>query len=159
MNFVANNHRGSHSFTLGNQLILQINMKSFLGIIRCIAVLAVAVPSVALSADPAATVTAATPAAKVKAKSAYTPLYAQVESITDTLLTVKGTGPELKFVINADTKISKDKAHKEAATASDVKVGQWIGGSYSKAADGSNVLHSLHLGVSQKGEQPAKAKQ
>ncbi len=126
-------------------------MKSFIRIISCFALLAVAAPSLIFAADKPA---AATEPAKTKEK--LTPLYAEVDSITDTLLTVKGTGPDLKFVINADTKISKDKAHKEPATTSDVKAGQWIGGSYSKAADGSNVLHSLHLGVSQKGEQPAK---
>lgn len=131
-------------------------MQSSLPIASFIALLAIAIamPGLAPAADAPA---AATPAAK--ARSVYTPLYAQVDSITDTLLTVKGTGPDLKFVINAETKITKDKAHKEPAKPSDVKVGQWIGGSYTKAADGSNVLHSLHLGVNQKGEPAAKPKQ
>ncbi|MDR3405578.1 MAG: hypothetical protein P4L99_23990 [Chthoniobacter sp.] len=132
-------------------------MKSSLRILSCFAVLATSTPCLVFAADaPAATPAAA--AEPAKAKSKFTPLYAQVDSITDTLLTVKGTGPDLKFVINAETKITKDKAHKEAAKPSDVKVGQWIGGSYTKAADGSNVLHSLHLGVSQKGEGIAKPK-
>jgi hypothetical protein len=118
----------------------------------------VAAPGVAMAADK--TAAEATPAKeKTKEKAKYTPLYAQVEAITDTELTVKGTGPDTKFVINAETKITKDKAHKEPAKASDVKVGQWVGGSYTKAADGSNVLHSLHLGVNQKGEHPATPKQ
>ena len=129
-------------------------MKSSITIIACFSILSIASPCVVSAADkPAAKAEAA------KAKNKFTPLYAQVDTITDTLLTVKGTGPDLKFVINAETKITKDKAHKEPAKASDVKVGQWIGGSYTKAADGSNVLHSLHLGVNQKGEQPAKPKQ
>ncbi len=117
--------------------------------------LALAAPAVVSAAEKPA---AEKPAAKepAKAKEKLTPLYAQVESITDTLLTVKGTGPDLKFVINSDTRITKDKAHKEAATVADVKEGQWVGGSYSKAADGSNVLHSLHLGVSQNGPSAAK---
>ncbi len=128
-------------------------MKSSIKILGLLALLVTAAPFAATAADKADTKTE--PAAKAKAK--YTALYAQVESITPTLLTVKGTGPDLKFVINADTKISKDKAHKEAATVADVKPDQWIGGSYAKAADGSNVLHSLHLAVDQKGE-PAKKK-
>ncbi len=94
--------------------------------------------------------------AKEKAKSKYTPLYAQVDSITDTLLTVKGDGADTKFVIAADTKISKDKKGKEPAKASDVKAGQWIGGSYTKAADGTNTLHSLHLDVDQSGGKAKK---
>ena len=61
------------------------------------------------------------------AKSKLSPLYAQVDTITDTLLTVRGAGPDLKFVINAETKITKDKAHKEEAKASDVKPDQWVG--------------------------------
>lgn len=136
-------------------------MKCPLRALSWIVVLAVAAPGVTVAADkttekPAA---GATPAKeKTKEKAKYTPLYAQVESITDTELTVKGTGPDTKFVINAETKISKDKEHKEPAKASDVKVGQWVGGSYTKAADGTNVLHSLHLGVSQKGEQKAEKK-
>jgi hypothetical protein len=151
-------------------------MKTYPRIIGCLVILALAAPALVSAADKP---TAEKPAAKepAKAKEKLTPLYAQVDSITDTLLTVKGTGPDLKFVINSDTRITKDKAHKEAATVADVKEGQWVGGSYSKAADGSNVLHSLHLGVSQtgpsgakggsatkgepaaKGDQPAKPKQ
>ena len=127
-------------------------MKSLFQILSVIALLLIATPRVGFAEDKPA---AATPA---KAANKYTPLYAQVDSITDTLLTVKGTGPDLKFVINADTKITKDKAHKEAAKTSDVQPGQWIGGSYTKAADGSNVLHSLHLGVSQKGGKPEAPK-
>lgn len=135
-------------------------MKTTLGLL---ALLTLATPCL-LSADdkpgikPAAPTVPAIPgkADIAKAKGKYTPLYAQVESITATLLTVKGAGPDTKFVINAETKISKDKAHKEAATVADVKPGQWIGGSYTKGADGSNALHSLHLGVNQKGEQPKK---
>ncbi len=128
-------------------------MKSTLRLIACSAIIAIAAPSFVTAAEkPAAP--AEKPAAKAKEK--LTPLYAEVDSITDALLTVKGTGPDLKFVINADTKITKDKAHKEPATTADVKVGQWVGGSWSKAADGSNVLHSLHLGVNQKGEPAAK---
>lgn len=129
-------------------------MKTSLKTIACLAILALAAPCLVSAEDKAAT-PAASPA---KSKSKYTPLYAQVESITDTLLTVKGEGADTKFVINADTKITKDKAHKEVAKPSDVKVGQWIGGSYTKDAEGNNVLHSLHLGVSQKGEL-AKPKQ
>jgi len=129
-------------------------MKSTLRIISYFALLSITAPCLLHAADkPAATTEPA------KAKTKFTPLYAEVEAITDTLLTVKGTGPDLKFVINAETKITKDKAHKEPAKASEVKVGQWIGGSYTKAADGSNVLHSLHLAVNQKGEQPTKPKQ
>jgi hypothetical protein len=131
-------------------------MKTSLSIIGCAALFTFAVPGLVCADDkPASSAAPATPA---KAKVKYTPLYAQVDSITDTLLTVKGTGPELKFVINADTKITKDKAHKEPAKASDVKVGQWIGGSYTKDSEGNNLLHSLHLGVSQKGDL-AKPKQ
>ena len=122
-------------------------MKTPLKTVACLVVLALAAPCLVSADDKPAT-----PAAPAKAKSKYTPLYAQVDSITDTLLTVKGTGPDAKFVINGDTKITKDKAHKEVAKPSDVKVGQWIGGSYTKDAEGNNVLHSLHLGVSQKGE-------
>ena len=133
-------------------------MKSSLRILSSIAIFAVATPCLVSAADAPAATPAAAAAAKAKAKSVYTPLYAQVDSITDTLLTVKGSGPDLKFVINAETKISSDKAHKVPAKASDAKVGQWVGGSYTKAADGSNVLHSLHLGVNQKGEQSAKPK-
>ncbi|EDY16788.1 hypothetical protein CfE428DRAFT_5597 [Chthoniobacter flavus Ellin428] len=121
-------------------------MKCSLRTVGCILLLAAVAPGIVWAADKPAT--EATPA---KEKARYIPLYAQVDSITDTELTVKGTGPDLKFVINADTKITKDKAHKEPAKASEVKVGQWIGGSYTKAADGSNVLHSLHLAVNQKG--------
>jgi len=129
-------------------------MKSTLRIISVFTLLSIAAPCLVFAADKPAVTTE-----PIKAKSKFTPLYAEVESITDTLLTVKGAGPDLKFVINAETKITRDKAHKEPAKASEVKVGQWIGGSYTKAADGSNVLHSLHLGVNQKGEQPAKPKQ
>jgi hypothetical protein len=127
-------------------------MKSTLRILGLLAVLAIAAPGFVSAADK----TDAKPKAEGKAKGKYTPLYAQVDSITDTLLTVKGAGPELKFVINAETKISKDKAHKETATVADVKPGQWVGGSYTKGTDGTNVLHSLHLGVNQKGEKPEK---
>jgi hypothetical protein len=135
-------------------------MKSPIQILGCVSLFALALPCAVLADDKPAAPAAATPAAKpAKAKSVYTPLYARVESITDTELTVKGTGPDTKFVINADTKITSDKAHKVAAKPSEAKVGQWIGGSYTKAADGSNVLHSLHLGVSQKGELSGKAKQ
>ncbi len=131
-------------------------MKTSLSIIASTALFTFAVPGLVCADEkPATTAAPATPA---KGQVKYTPLYAQVDSITDTLLTVKGTGPELKFVINADTKITKDKAHKEVAKPSDVKVGQWIGGSYTKDADGNNLLHSLHLGVSQKRE-IAKPKQ
>jgi hypothetical protein len=124
-------------------------MKTSLKTLACLAILALAAPCLVSADDKPATPTTASPA---KGKSKYTPLYAQVESITDTLLTVKSQGADTKFVINADTKITKDKAHKEVAKPSDVKVGQWIGGSYTKDAEGNNVLHSLHLGVSQKGE-------
>lgn len=132
-------------------------MKCSLRALSCIVVLAVAAPGVTVAADKA-TEKPAVEATPGKEKAKYTPLYAQVESITDTGLTVKGTGPDTKFVINAETKISKDKEHKEPAKASDVKVGQWVGGSYTKAADGTNVLHSLHLGVSQKGDQKGEKK-
>jgi hypothetical protein len=98
-------------------------MKSSLRVISCLAIFAFTTPCF-VSADDKAATPAASPAAPAKAKSKYTPLYAQVDSITDTLLTVKGTGPDLKFVINADTKITKDKAHKEAAKPSDVTAGQ-----------------------------------
>lgn len=127
-------------------------MKFTIKIISLLVLLCVAAPGVASAADKADTKPDA-----AKTKSKYTPLYAEVESITPALLTVKGSGPELKFVINAETKITKDKAHKEPATTTDVKVGQWIGGSYAKGADGSNVLHSLHLAVNQKGEKAGKA--
>ena len=133
-------------------------MKSTLRLIACSAILAIAAPSLVTAADkPAAPAEKAAAKEPAKAKEKLTPLYAEVDSITDALLTVKGTGSDLTFVINADTKITKDKAHKEPATTADVKVGQWVGGSYSKAADGSNVLHSLHLGVNQKGEPAAKS--
>ena len=123
-------------------------MKSTIKIVSLLALLSFAAPCFVSAADtPAAAEKTAEPK---KAKSKFTPLYAQVDSITPALLTVKGTG-ETKFVISAETKITKDKAHKEAATVADVKAGQWIGGSYAKAADGSNVLHSLHLAVSQDG--------
>ena len=118
-------------------------MKTTFKILSLLTLLVIAAPHSGLADDKPA-----------KAKNKYTPLYAQVEAITDTLLTVKGTGPDIKFVINAETKITKDKEHKEAAKPSEVKVGQWIGGSYTKGAAG-NVLHSLHLGVNQKGENPA----
>jgi len=135
-------------------------MKSPIQILSCLSLFALALPGALHAEDKPAAPAAATPAAKpAKTKVVYTPLYAQVASITDTELTVKGTGPDTKFVINAETKITSDKAHKVAAKASDAKVGQWIGGSYTKAADGSNVLHSLHLGVSQKGELSGKPKQ
>ncbi len=128
-------------------------MKSTFKLLSLLALLTIAVPSIVSAEEKPATKTE-----PAKGKNKYTPLYAQVESITDTLLTVKGKGPDLKFVINAETKITKDKAHKEVAKASDVKVDQWIGGSYTKAADGSNVLHSLHLDVNQKGEKTEKPK-
>ena len=126
-------------------------MKTTIAFLATLTFFAVSSPHIARCADATAT-------APAKPKGKFTPLYAEVEAITDTLLTVKGTGPDTKFVITADTKITKDKGHKEAAKPSDVKVGQWIGGSYSKAADGSNVLHSLHLAVNQKGVAPAKPK-
>ena len=128
-------------------------MKSTIEIFGLMALLTLAAPWMIPAAD---TKTEPTKTDSGKAKSKYTPLYAQVDTITDTLLTVRGAGPDLKFVINAETKITKDKAHKEEAKASDVKPDQWVGGSYSKAADGSNVLHSLHLGVNQKGEKPSE---
>jgi hypothetical protein len=123
-------------------------MKSSVHIIVAVTLLGLAIPSIVSAEDKPATGTTA----PAKGKTKYTPLYAQVDSITDTLLTVKGTGADTKFVITGDTKITKDKAHKEVAKPSEVKVGQWIGGSYTKDAEGNNVLHSLHLGVSQKGE-------
>ena len=134
-------------------------MKTSLRIIACMALFAFAAPAL-VAADEKPAAAPAAPAAPAKEKSKYTPLYAQVDSITDSLLTVKGSGPKISNLSSTPKpKITKDKAHKETATAADVKVGQWIGGSYTKAADGSNVLHSLHLGVSQKrAKQPAKAK-
>ena len=131
-------------------------MKTYPRIIGCLVILALATPAVISAAEKS---TAEKPAAAkepAKAKEKLTPLYAQVDSISDTELTVKGSGPDLKFVINSETRITKDKAHKEAATVADVKAGQWIGGSYSKGADGSNVLHSLHLAVNQNGPSAGK---
>ena len=147
--FACGNELVQLCVVIKSKLILETIMKSTFKILSLLALLTITAPSIVSAKDKPATKTEAP-------KGKYTPLYAQVESITDSLLTVKGKGPELKFVINAETKITKDKAHKEVAKASDVKVGQWIGGSYTKAADGSNVLHSLHLDVNQKGEKPAK---
>lgn len=124
-------------------------MKSTFKILSLLALLAFAIPSNGLSKEKKSE------AAKTKTKDKYTALYAQVEAITDTLLTIKGDGADTKFIINAATKITKDKEHKEAAKASDVKVGQWVGGSYTKTAEG-DVLHSLHLGVNQEGKGAAK---
>jgi hypothetical protein len=128
-------------------------MKSSVKIITAVTFLGLAIPCIVSAEDKpaAAAAGATTTASPAKGKTKYTPLYAQVESINDTQLVVKGEG-DTKFVINAETKITKDKAHKEVAKPSDVKVGQWIGGSFTKDAEGNNVLHSLHLGVSQKGE-------
>ena len=127
-------------------------MKYTLTLLAAAAVVASFAPVRAHAEDKAPGTTTTAPAApeKGKAKNKYTALYAQVESITETELVTKG-GTDTKFVINAETKISKDKNGKEPAKTSDVKVGQWIGGSYTKGADGTNVLHSLHLGVNQKG--------
>jgi hypothetical protein len=125
-------------------------MKTTLSLLSLLALFAFAVPQTGHADDkPAKT------EAKEKKKSQYTPLYAQVESITDTELVTKGE-TNTKFVINAETKISKDKAGKEPAKASDVKVGQWVGGSYTKGADGTNTLHSLHLDVDQSGPKKKK---
>ncbi len=133
-------------------------MKSTLKIIGLLALLAIAAPSFTFAADKADPAPKAEGKGKGKGgKSQYTSLYAQVDSITATELNVKG-GTETKFVINADTKISKDKKGKEPATVADVKVGQYIGGSYTKGADGTNTLHSLHLDVNQDGNKGGKKK-
>jgi len=129
-------------------------MKTTFSLLSLLALLTLAVPQTGRAEEKAP----AKSESKEKKKSQYTALYAQVESITDTELTVKGDGANTKFVINADTKISKDKAGKEPAKASDVKVGQWIGGSYVRGADGTNTLHSLHLDVDQNGPKKKKDK-
>ena len=130
-------------------------MKSTIKILSLLAVLCVALPSTVSAADKAKADKSEKKAEPAKGKSVYTPLYAQVESITPTLLTVKA-GAETKFIIAADTKITKDEAHKAAGTVADAKVGQWVGGSYTKT-DAGNVLHSLNFGVSQKGNAGKKA--
>ena len=125
-------------------------MKAIFKILSLLTLLAIAVPHVAYGDDkPAKT--------EKKEKSDLKSLYAQVDSITDSLLTVKGDG-DTKFVINSETKISKSRKDKTAVAVADVKAGQWVGGSYSKAADGTNTLHSLHTDVDQSGKGGGKKK-
>jgi hypothetical protein len=126
-------------------------MKAMLKILSLLAVLAIATPHVAYGDDkPAKT--------EKKSDSKLKSVHAQVDSITPALLTIKGDGPDTKFVINAETKITKSRKDKTASTVADVKPGQWIGGSYTKEADGSNVLHSLHTAISQEAGTPKKSK-
>lgn len=132
-------------------------MKSTFKILSLLALFTFAIPSNGISKEKKteAPKTKEKKTEAVKIKDKFTALYAQVEAITDTLLTIKGDGGDTKFVINVETKITKDKEHKEVAKASDVKVGQWVGGSYTKSTEG-NVLHSLHLGVNQEGKGAVK---
>jgi hypothetical protein len=126
-------------------------MKAILKVLSVLTLLAIAVPHLAYGDDKPAK-------SEKKGDSNLKSLHAQVDSITAELLTVKGDGPDTKFVINAQTKITKSRKDKTASTVADVKPGQWIGGSYSKEADGSNVLHSLHTAISQEGTSSKKSK-
>ena len=132
-----------------------LNMKSTIKLLGLLALLATAAPTVGFSADKAADKTKTeTAPAKEAAKPKFIPLYGEVDSITDKLLTIKSKKGDRKFVITPETKVTKDKA---PAKTSDVKIGQWIGGSYLKNADGTNTLHSLNLSVKQKDEKAETA--
>ena len=50
----------------------------------------------------------------------------------------------MKFVALDQEDLEVISTHLQDATVkvADVKPGQWVGGSYSKAADGTNTLHS-----------------
>lgn len=91
---------------------------------------------------------------KTDAKKDHYPLYGQLVSITDTLLTVKGGEgkPDRKFDITKETKITKDG---KSATAKDAKDGQWVGGYVKKAeGKGNDSLVSLNLSAKQKEAKP-----
>jgi hypothetical protein len=84
-------------------------------------------------------------------KSVTYPLYGMVVSITDKLLVIKGGKgkPDRKFDLTPATKFS---AGKQPATLKDVKEGRWVGGSLRKSGAGNDIVVSLNVDVTQKGE-------
>lgn len=135
-------------------------MKKILNSLTIIAAFTLSVPAFAKDATKkeAAPVVAPKPAEKKDEakKPEHLPLYGEVVSITDKLLTIKGgvLKPNREYVITAETKITKDD---KPAAVKDVTVGHWVGGSYAKQ-EKENVLHSLNLSVKQKEEKKADDK-
>lgn len=133
-------------------------MKKFLNILSIIAAFTLTAPVIAKDAAKKEAAPAAKPAEKKEEakKMEHLPLYGEVISITDKLLTIKGgkDKPNREFVIDAETKIIKDE---KAATVKDATVGHWVGGSYKKG-EKENTLLSLNLSAKQKEEKKAEEK-
>lgn len=134
------------------------NMKKLFNILTIAAAFTLTVPAFAKDAVKKEAAPVAKPAEKKEEakKMDHLPLYGEVVSITDTLLTVKGgkDKPNREFVIDAETKITKDD---KPATVKDATVGHWVGGSYKKG-DKENTLLSLNLSAKQKDEKKAEEK-
>ena len=133
-------------------------MKKFLNILSIAAAFTLTVPVIAKDAAKKEAAPAAKPTEKKEEtkKMDHLPLYGEVVAITDKLLTVKGgkDKPDREFVIDAETKITKDE---KEATVKDATVGQWIGGSYKKG-EKENTLLSLNLSAKQKEVKKAEEK-
>lgn len=130
-------------------------MKKIFNILTITAALTLTVPVIAKDAAKKEAAPAEKAAEKKPdAKKDHYPLYGEVVSITDTLLTVKGgkDKPDRTYDITKDTKITKDD---KPATVADAKVGQWVGGYVHKAAEGdkgNDAIVSLNLSAKQKAE-------
>ncbi len=132
-------------------------MKTIFTLLSAIAFMGLAMPTTTMAAkkktDTTTPDTSKTDDKKddKKKKDTY-PLYGEVVSITDSLLTIKGgkDKPDRKFDITKDTKIHNGD---KPATVKDVKTGAWVGGLVKKKAEGekgNDVLESLNTDVKQK---------
>lgn len=133
-------------------------MKKIFNILSIAAAFTLTVPAFAKDAAKKEAAAVVKPAEKKEEakKTDHLPLYGEIVSITDKLLTVKGgkDKPNREFVIDAETKITKDE---KPATVKDAKEGQWVGGSYKKG-EKENVLLSLNLSAKQKEEKKTEEK-
>lgn len=103
----------------------------------------IAVPAVSRAADATNA-----PAATAPAKKHVLSFHGKATAVDTASITVGG----LTINITSDTKIKKDG---KAATLSDIKVGDTVGGSYTKDDAGKLTAATLHSGEKKKKSAPA----
>lgn len=127
-------------------------MKTIFRHLPLIALLAFAIPiTPTFAADKPA-------ASKTETKERALGFYGTVVSVSDKVVTLKGTKGDRKYNLGPESKVLNNSEEQKAATIAEVKAGSYVTGSYYKQADGTHLIHHLYVAPKKKEKEPAASK-